>query len=144
MFIISISCRGVVTIDVLPEKITITNTYYCKLVLAGVVRSIEAQRPKTKTSPLILHHDHAPCQSTQLVKILKEKKSTVMPQPLYSLDLATLDFWVFLKLKSNMSEIKFTRTQGLTKAVRQQLETYGDDWCCSALLRNRREECKSA
>ena len=65
--LIFVGRRGVGTIYILPEKVTITSTHYCKSVLVGVVYSIKEQRQKTETSQLILHHDNAPCHRIQLV-----------------------------------------------------------------------------
>ena len=52
----------------------------------------------------------------------------IIPHPPYSPDLAILDFWVFPKLKSDLSGINFHRIQDLSKAVRSQLEAYGEKW----------------
>ena len=74
----------------------------------------------------LIHHDSAPCHDTQLVSTLKEKKITAMLCPLYSPDLAILNFRVFPKLKSDMSDIKFTRIQDdLTKAEAVRLPAGG-------------------
>jgi transposase len=54
------------------------------------------------------HHDNAPAHSTALVQpFLAKHHITQVCQPPYSPDLASCDFWLFPKLKSQLKGWKF-------------------------------------
>jgi histone-lysine N-methyltransferase SETMAR len=129
MFSVFINYRGPVCIDMLPEGQHINGHYYASTVLPQVVNCINEQRPKTSTSRILFHQDNASCHGTQEVKqYIASQHMTIIPHPAYSPDLAPLDFWVWPKLKADMSGLKFHRVQDLAKAVHSQLNSYGEDW----------------
>ena len=50
----------------------------------------------------MLHHDNAPADASLLIhEFLTKHETSVVPQPLYSPDLAPADFFLFPKLKSS-------------------------------------------
>lgn len=65
----------------------------------------------------ILHHDNAPAHTPMLKReTLAKNKTIIMPQPPYSLDLASAEFFLYSKLKTAMKERKIARgAVGFTK-----------------------------
>ena len=55
-----------------------------------------------------LHYDNVPAHASHLVQsFLVKHQITQLTQPLYNLDLAPCDFWLFLKLKSPLKGKRF-------------------------------------
>ena len=90
MFIYNIfNCEGPVLIDTLPEKTTLTGTYYRQNILPGVIQDIEQKRPTTGEKDVLLHHDSASPHKAKIVKhYIEELELQVLPHPPYSSDLA--------------------------------------------------------
>jgi [histone H3]-lysine36 N-dimethyltransferase SETMAR len=56
------------------------------------------QRPSSGTHAIKIHHDNAkPHIHKDVSTYLESEGITIMPQPLYSPDLAPCDFWLFNK-----------------------------------------------
>jgi transposase len=56
----------------------------------------------------MLHHGNAPAYASLLIReFLAKNEATVVPQPPYSPDLATADFFLFPKLKSTLKGQRF-------------------------------------
>ena len=64
----------------------------------------------------ILHHDNPPAHTSMLVcEFFVKNKTVIMPQPPYSPDLATADFFLFLKLKTPMKGKRFATIEEIKK-----------------------------
>ena len=123
LFSIFFSTQGVVALDILPAKASITATYYTKVVLRRVVDAICEQRPTVGTSrTLMLHDNAAPHKAKVTTTFLEEREIKVLAHPPYSPDLAPCDFWLFPILKERLAGHKFDRIQDLSKAVKSELE----------------------
>ena len=74
-----------------------------------------------KNNSWLLHHDNAPAHSSLLVRNFLAKNNTViMPQPPYSPDLATCDFFLFPRLKRSMKERLFATNEKIkTESLRE-------------------------
>ena len=59
LFTIFFNCEGAVLVDILPEKTTLTGTYYRQNILPGVNQDMEQKRPTTGVKDVLLHHDNA-------------------------------------------------------------------------------------
>ena len=106
----------------LPEKITITGTYYRENVLPQVVSEINDQCPTTSTSRTMILHDKAsPHKTGAVTQYLKDNKITSLPHPAYSPDFAPCDFWLFPRLKEISAGRKYTCIQDLSKGVNSDL-----------------------
>ena len=113
---------GLVALDILPEKTTVTAKYYTEVVLPKVEDSICEQRPTIKTSKTLLLHDNAaPHKAKLTTTYLNERGISVLEHPPYSPDLAPCDFWLFPILKNRLAGRKFDRAQDLAKAVKLEL-----------------------
>ena len=118
LFTIFFNHEGPVTVDILPEKSTMTGKYYCENVLPQVVSKVNESRPLTGTSRIMILHDNASAHKTGAVtQYLSENRIATLPHPAYSPDLAPCDFWLFPKLKELLAGNKYTRAQDLSKAV---------------------------
>ena len=101
---------GLVALEILPEKTTVTSKYYTEVVLPKVEDSICEQRPTIKTSKTLLLHDNAvPHKAKLITTYLNERGISVLEHPPYSPDLAPCDFWLFPILKNRLAGRKFDR-----------------------------------
>ena len=69
----------------------------------------------------ILHHDNAPAHTWMLVRGFLAKNKTVIHQPPYSSDLASVDFFLFAKLKTPMKRKRFATIEKIKKKSKQKL-----------------------
>lgn len=123
LFTIFFNHEGPVLVDILPEKMTLTGTYYRQNILPGVIQEIEQKRPTTGVKDVLLLHDNAsPHKSKVVKKYLEDQQLQVLPHPPYSPDLAPCDFWLFPTLKDRLAGRKFYRVQDLAKAVFSELK----------------------
>ena len=121
-FLFFFNTQGLVAIDILPEKSTITASYYTQVVLPKVVGKIHEQRPTVGTQRTLLLHDNASAHKAKVTTtFLSEQGIQVLDHPPYSPDLAPCDFWLFPVLKEKLAGRKFDRVQDLAKAVRSEL-----------------------
>ena len=115
--------RGVVALDILPEKASITAKYYTEVVLQKVVNAICEQRPTVGTSRTLMLHDNAASHNAKVTTtFLEERQIQILAHPAYSPDLAPCDFWLFPILKERLAGRKFDRIQDLSKAMKSELE----------------------
>ena len=122
LFSIFFNTQGLVAIDILPEKSTITASYYTQVVLPKVVGKIHEQHPTVGTQRTLLLHDNASAHKAKVTTtFLSEQGIQVLDHPPYSPDLAPCDFWLFPVLKEKLAGRKFDRVQDLAKAVRSEL-----------------------
>ena len=144
LFSIFFNAQGTVAIDILPEKASITATYYTEVVLPKVVKEVCNQRPTVGTSRTLLLHDNASAHKAKVTTtFLGEQGIHVLDHPPYSPDLAPCDFWLFPILKERLAGHKFDRVQDLAKAVKSQLDTIPKEDYQRALCawRRRLETC---
>ena len=124
LFTIFFNCEGSVLVHILPEKTTLTGTYFRQKILPGVIQDIEQKRPTTGVKDVLLHHDNASPHKAKIVKDYSEEQELqVLPHPPCSPDLAPCDFWLFPTFKERLAGRKFYRVQYLTKAVFSELRS---------------------
>ncbi|CAD7002724.1 unnamed protein product [Ceratitis capitata] len=89
-----INCRGVVDHEFLPQGRTVNKEYYLQ-VMRNLGEAIRQKRPNLwENKNWLLHHDNAPAHTSLLVRDFLAKNNTIMmPQPPYSPDLASCDFF---------------------------------------------------
>ena len=100
--------RGVVYYEFLPPRQTVNKKYYLS-VMRRLREAIRLKRPKLwANNSWFLHHDNAPSHNALVLRAHFVKNAThIVPQPPYSPDLATSDFWLFPKLKRPLGETCF-------------------------------------
>ena len=70
----------------------------------------------------MLHHDNAPPHASLLIReFLTKQETIVVPQPSYSPDLATADFFLFPKLKSSLKGRRFQTVEEIKEYSLQDL-----------------------
>jgi hypothetical protein len=73
----------------------------------AVWESIRRKRPELWPDKWILHQDNACLRDAlRVCEFLSKKSITKMDHPPYSPDLATCDFWFFLKLRTALKGTK--------------------------------------
>ena len=92
--------EGVVPIDFLEGKKTVTGAYYVE-VLRKLRTKLAEKRPGKLHRGIIFHHDNAPAHSSWIVRdVLREFWWELLPHPPYSPDLAPPDFFYFQNSKN--------------------------------------------
>ena len=70
----------------------------------------------------LLHHDNAPAHTSLLMGEFSAKNNTlIMPQPPYSPDLVSCDFFLFPKLKRPMKGRRYTTIKEIKSASKEEL-----------------------
>nr|QXJ78547.1 putative DD34D transposase [Floraphis choui] len=93
--------RGLVHHEFVPHG-TIINAKFHVEVLKRLKRRVHRVRPEIVEN-WKLHYDNAPAHTAFLVtQLLADSKVPTIPQPPYSPDLAPLDFFLFLRLKTSI------------------------------------------
>ncbi|GFR58930.1 transposase [Elysia marginata] len=124
MFTVFFNYSGPLVLDILPQDITMTATYYVQNVLSQVKSAINEQQQKVSTSKTLLLHDNAgPHKTRATTQSLQELGIQVLPHPAYSPDLAPCYRWLFPILKNRLAGRKLDRIQNLAKAVNSDLRT---------------------
>jgi histone-lysine N-methyltransferase SETMAR len=136
-------CEGILLIDYLPPKTTITGLYYGNLIrkLRDVIK--EKRRGKVSAGILLLH-DNAPVHKAQVaMAAIRESGFDEIDHPPYSPDLAPSDFFLFPNLKKNLRGRRFEDVSEIVSAT-QAYFTYQDKTFFSdglKLLKQRYSKC---
>jgi histone-lysine N-methyltransferase SETMAR len=85
MFTIFFNSQGPVAVDIMPDKATITATYYTTSVLPKVLEHIQSTAPTRRRSRIMLHHDNASPHKARFTQTyLDENGIHLMEHPPYS------------------------------------------------------------
>ncbi|UYV63278.1 hypothetical protein LAZ67_2003639 [Cordylochernes scorpioides] len=137
-------CRGVVHHEFLPQGRTVNKEYYLQ-VMRNLREAIRQKRPDLwKNKNWLLHHDNAPAHTSLLVRDFLAKNNTLMmPQPLYSSDLAPCDFFLFPKLKRPMKGRRYATLDKIKTASKEELKKIlkNDFLKCFEDWKNRWHKC---
>ena len=91
--------------EFLPEDRTVNKEYYFQVMRRLCEAILLKHTELRKKLSWILHHDNAPAHTSMLVReFLVKNKTVIMPQPLYSPDLASVDFFLFTNLIEEIKE----------------------------------------
>ena len=93
--------NGMMQHEFLPQASTVNTEYYVE-VMHRLRKAIRQKRTELwKNQSWILHDDNAPAHTSMLVReFLAKNKTVIMPQPPYSRDLVSADFFLFPKLRT--------------------------------------------
>lgn len=109
--------EGVILIDWLENKRTVTGSYY-ESVLRKLHDALIKNRPGKMHRHVLFHHDNAPGHTSNLSRaVLREFRWEILPHPPYSPDLAPSDFFLFPKLKSHIKGIHWGSLSEVKAAV---------------------------
>ena len=107
---------------------TINSQNYCET-LTKLRRAIQNRRRGQLTEEVVLLHDNAqPYAARQTQELLKKIGGTVMPHPPYSLNLASRDYHLFLKLKEHKGGKRFKSNDEVRAEVASFLEGLAGDF----------------
>ena len=100
-------CEGVVLVDFLEGKKTVTGAYYVK-VLRKLRAKLAEKRPGKFHREILFHHDNTPAHSSRIVRgVLREFRWELLPHPPYSPDLAPSDFFFIPKTQRTLERRLF-------------------------------------
>jgi len=122
MLLVFVDWQGIIHHEFVPRGQTVNKEFYVE-VLKRLREAVRRKRPQLWTKQSwVLHHDNAPAHSLFLVRnFLAENETTVVPQPSYSPDLASADFFLFPKLKSTLKGRRFDTVDEIQKNSTNEL-----------------------
>ena len=120
--------QGVIMIDYFEQGRTINGAYYAAE-LRRLCQEIVRKRRGKLTQSVLLLQDKASAHTSQVdMTAATECGFEVLPHPLYSPDMAPSDFYLFPKLKSNLSGTQFGSNEGVMTVVNEYLEDQEEDF----------------
>lgn len=119
---------GLLMIDYLPPKKTITGQYYAELILK--LREAIKQKRRGKLSLGVwLLHDNAPVHKSMVAQqALRDCGFVQLNHPAYSPDLAPSDYYLFRNLKSHLRGHRFADDESLKANVEAWFEGQDKDF----------------
>ena len=116
-------CQGVVLLDFLPHKRTITGDYYASL-LHKLRDAIKAKRRGKLTKGILLQHDNAPVHKSRVAQAaVRACGFEQVNHPPYSPDLAPSDFYLFPHLKRELRGHDFQNDEELIDYVTEWFDS---------------------
>jgi hypothetical protein len=111
---------GFVSVEFLPMWQKYNSQIFTETVLPSIEKELAECRPKLRTTTAHLHVDNAkPHTSKMSIEMIKEMCFILVPQPLYSRDLAPCNFFLFGYLKQQLETKHLTREDQVTAAARE-------------------------
>jgi [histone H3]-lysine36 N-dimethyltransferase SETMAR len=105
LFCIFFKTTGPVLVHRIDRGDNVNNDYYIHRCLTPLIQNVLAERPKSGTHAVKLHHDNArPHVHKNVYNFLKSNGITVIQQPPNSPDLAPSDFWLFDRIKLHLED----------------------------------------
>ena len=135
--------EGVVLVDFLEGKKTVTGTYYVE-VLRKLRAKLAEKCPGKLHCGILFHHDNAPTHSSRIVRdVLREFQWELLPNPPYSPDLAPSDFFLFPKFKEHLKGIYFNDTNEAKQAAKTWLTKWSVNYFKNRIKgwKHRLEKC---
>ena len=118
MAIVFWDAKGVIMLDFLPKRNTITGVYYANL-LDQLRIAIRGKRGRGKHSKgVLLQQDNARVHTCKVAMDAVERNGyELIPHPAYSPDLAPSDFFLFPNLKKDIRGLHFRSDEEVVTAV---------------------------
>jgi histone-lysine N-methyltransferase SETMAR len=111
---------GFVSVEFLPMRRKYNSQVFSETVIPSIEKKLAECRPKLRTTADHLRVDKAKPQTSKMsIEKIEELGFILVPQPLYSPDLAPCDFFLFGYLKQHLEGKHFTKEDQLTAAVRE-------------------------
>ena len=119
---------GVLLIDYMAHKTTITGQYYAGLI-NQLREAIKEKRRGKLSKGVLLLHDNAPVHASRVAQAaIQQCGFEQLSHPPYSPDLAPSDFYLFRLLKKELRGKRFADDNELKVATEQWLESRGEDF----------------
>lgn len=135
--------EGILLIDYLPNKTTVTGVYYADLLkkLRDII--LEKRRGLVSRGVLFLQ-DNAPAHKSHVaMSALRDCGFEVLSHPPYSPDLAPSDYFLFRNLKRELKGKRFSSNEEVQAAVTEYFESKDSNWFFHGIeaLKKRYEKC---
>jgi histone-lysine N-methyltransferase SETMAR len=118
MFCIFYSVDGVIARIVVKKGQTVNGKLYANSILPSVFSNFMERRGKKTVRTVMLHHDNASSHNAAVVtQYLRNEGVERLPHPPYSPDLAPCDFFLFPRIKKELSGKSFDKVEHLARAV---------------------------
>ena len=112
--------------EFVPPGLTVNHAFYKDV--------LERLRKRVQRVRMDIADDNLPAHTALAIReFLTKKKIPVLPQPLYSPDLAPCDFYLFPKLKLKLKGHRFGTIEQIQKTVTDNLHTLTENdfqYCC--------------
>ena len=128
--------KGVIMLDFLPKRSTITGVYYANLLdqLRTAIRQKNAEVSKLSKG-VLLQQDNARIQTCKVAMDAVERNGyEVIPHPVCSPDLAPSDFFLFPNLKKDIRGLHFWSDEEVVTAVEEWINGKDPDFFSSGLM----------
>src|SRR6266498_4315133 len=114
MFCIFFLTDRIVARIVIPKGQTVTGKYYVNHILLKVFENFKEITKRKMVKHLMLYYDNAASHKANIInEYLSENKVKILSYFLYSSDLASYNFFLFLKIKKELSERSFSNIENL-------------------------------
>ena len=126
--------KGVIVLDILPKRSTITGVYYANL-LDQLRTAIRGKRRGKLSKGVLLQQDNATVHTCKVAMDAVERNGyELIPHPAYSPDLAPSDFFLFPNLKKDMRGLHFRSDEDVVTAVEEWVNRKDPDFFISGLM----------
>ena len=131
--------KGVIMLDFLPKRSTITGVYY-----ANLLDQLRTAIRDKLSKGVLLQQDNTRVHTCKVAMDAVERNGyELIPHPAYSLDLAPSDFFLFPNLKKDIHGLHFQSDEEVVTAVEEWVNGKDPDFFSSGLmaLENRWSKC---
>ena len=134
MATVSWDAKGVIMLDFLPKRSTITGVYYANL-LDQLRTAIRGKRRGKLSKGVLLQQDNARVHTCKVAMDAVERNGyELIPHPAYSPDLAPSDFFLFPNLKKDIRGLHFRSDEEVVTAVEEWVNGKDPDFFSSGLM----------
>ena len=126
--------KGVIMLDFLPKRSTITGVYYANLL--DQLRTAICEKRRGKLSKgVLLQQDNARVPTCKVAMNAVERNGyELIPHPAYSPDLAPSDFFLYPNLKKDIRGLHFRSDEEVVTAVEEWVNGKDPDFFSSGLM----------
>ena len=126
--------QGVIMLDFLANKSTITSTYYANL-LDQLRTAIREKRRGKHSKEILLQQDNARVHTCKIaVDAIEQNGYELIPLPAYSPDLAPSDYFLFPNLKKDICGRHFRSNEEVVAAVEEWVGDHDPGFFSSCLM----------
>ena len=127
--------KGVIMLDFLPKRSTITGVYYANLLDDQLRTAIREKRRGKLSKGVLLQQDNARVHTCKVAMDALERNGyELIPHPAYSSDLAPSDFFLFPNLKKDIRGLHFRSDEEVITAVKEWVNKKDPDFFNSGLM----------
>ena len=134
MATVFLDARGVIMLDFLPKKRTITGVYYANL-LDQLRTAIRAKRRGKPSKGVLLQQDNARVHTCKVaIDAIERNGYKFIPESAYLPDLAPSNFFLFPNLKQDIRGCHFRSNEEVVTAVEEWVSGKDPDFFSSGLI----------